>query len=73
MQATREFLIPINCKTLCPLALKALERHSVPLNNSKTLITVHHYLVAAQLSSPANISILSSIFNKINTWKIALK
>ena len=30
------------------------------------LIIVHHYLVAAQLSSPVNIRILSSIFNKIN-------
>ena len=37
-----------------------------------TQISVHHYLVAAQLSSLVNIRILSSIFNKINTWKIAL-
>ena len=59
-------------KTSCPLDSNAFPILLVPANNSKTLITVHHYLVAAQLSSPVNIRILSSNFNKINTWKIAL-
>ena len=55
-------------KTSCPLDSNAFPILLVPANNSKTLITVHHYLVAAQLSSLVNIRILSSIFNKIK-WE----